>query len=73
MHVVRKGKLEEIFSKAIHADNPKLYTVAYRDYNETKEVSLSEFLQLSEGFQTIPASRIVYVRRLNETLYKKSR
>ncbi|MGH9909333.1 MAG: DUF504 domain-containing protein [Nitrososphaerales archaeon] len=70
--MVRKGRLEEIFSKAMHADDPKLYTVAYRDYDEIKELPLLEFLQVSEDFQTIPASRIVYVRRLNETVYRKS-
>lgn len=70
--MVKKGKLQEILSKAIHADDPKLYTVAYRDFDEIKEVSLPEFLQLSEDFQTIPASRIVYIKRLKETLYKKS-
>ena len=70
--MVRKGRLEEIFSKAMHADDPKLYTVAYRDYDEIKELPLLEFLQVSEDFQTIPASRIVYVRRLNETIYRKS-
>ena len=70
--MVRKGRLEETFSKAMHADDPKLYTVAYRDYDEIKELPLLEFLQVSEDFQTIPASRIVYVRRLNETVYRKS-
>lgn len=69
----RKGRLQEIFSRAIHADNPELYTVAYRDYAEIKEVPLLNFLKISEDFQTIPASRIVYVRRLKETLYTKSR
>ena len=69
--MVRKGKLAEILSKAVHADNPELYMVAYRDFAKIKEVSLSEFLKLSEGFQLIPASRIVYIKRLNETLYKK--
>ncbi len=73
MRLVKKGKLEEIFSKALHADNPKLYTIVYRDFDELKEVSLLEFLKLSEDFQTIPASRIIYVRRLNETLYERSR
>jgi hypothetical protein len=71
--MVRKGKLQEIISKAIYADDPKLYTVAYRDFNEIKEVSLPEFLQLSEDFQTIPASRILSIKRLNKTVYKSSR
>lgn len=70
--MVRKGKLQEILSKAIYADDPKLYTVAYRDFNEIKEVSLPEFLKVSEDFQTIPASRIVSIKRLNEILYEKA-
>ena len=69
--MVRKGRLQEIISKAIYADDPKLYTIAYRDFNEIKEVSLPEFLRMSEDFQTIPASRIVSIKRLNETIYKK--
>jgi len=70
--MVRKGRLQEIISKAIYADDPKLYTIAYRDFNEIKEVSLPEFLQMSEDFQTIPASRILSIKRLNETIYKKA-
>lgn len=70
--MVRKGRLQEIISKAIYADDPKLYTIAYRDFNEIKEVSLPEFLQMSEDFQTIPASRIVSIKRLNQTVYKKA-
>ena len=70
--MVRKGKLQEIISKAIYADDPKLYIIAYRDFNEIKEVSLPEFLKMSEDFQTIPASRIVSIKRSNETIYKKA-
>lgn len=70
--MARKGKLQEIISKAMYADDTKLYTVAYRDFDTMKEVSLQEFLKLSEDFQTIPASRIVYVKRLNEIIYRKA-
>jgi len=70
--MVRKGKLQEIISRAIYADDPKMYTIAYRDFNEIKEVSLPEFLKMAENFQTIPASRIVSIKRLNETIYKKA-
>jgi len=69
--MVRKGKLQEIISKAIYADDTKLYRVAYRDFDTVKEVSLQEFLKLSEDFQTIPASRIVYVKRVGEIIYRK--
>ena len=71
--MVRKGRLEEIFSKAMHADDPKLYTVAYRDYDEIKELPLLEFLQVSEDFQTIPASRIVSIKRSNQIVYKRAK
>ncbi len=71
--MVRKGKLQEILSKALHADNPKLYTVAYRDFDQIKQVPLQDFLKLSEDFQTIPASRIVYVKRSNEIVYTRAR
>jgi hypothetical protein len=70
--VVKKGKLQEIISKAIHADNPEFYTVGYRDYDTIKEVSLLEFLQVSDNFQVIPASRIMYVKRLDKVLFEKS-
>ncbi|MGI0036911.1 MAG: DUF504 domain-containing protein [Nitrososphaera sp.] len=71
--MVRKGILQEIISKALHADDPKLYNVAYRDFDEVKEVSLQEFLKLSEDFQTIPASRIIYVKRSDEVVYKRAK
>lgn len=71
--MVRKGKLQEIISKALYADDPKLYSVGYRDFDEIKQVSLQEFLKLSEDFQTVPASRIVYIKRSNEIVYKRAR
>ncbi len=71
--MVRKGKLQEIISRALYADDPKLYSVAYRDFDEIKELSLRDFLKVSEDFQTIPASRIVYVKRLNEIVYERAK
>ncbi len=68
---MRKGLLEEVISKAIYADDINMYTVCYRDMDELKEVTLKEFLELSENFQTIPASRIIYVKRGDKTLYAK--
>jgi hypothetical protein len=67
-----KGKLEEIFSRALYADDPSLYFVSYRDFENIVEVPLQEFVQLSENFSVIPASRITKVRRGDETLYMKS-
>lgn len=70
--MARKGKLQEVLSRALHADDPELYTVAYRDLDQLKEVSLKEFLKLSENFELIPAGRIVYVKRLGEVIYSKT-
>ncbi|MFY3740142.1 MAG: uncharacterized protein (UPF0248 family) [Candidatus Nitrosomirales archaeon] len=71
--MARKGRLQEIISKALHADDPKLYMIGYRDFDEIKQVPLQDFLKLSEDFQTIPASRIVYVKRSNEIVYRRAR
>ena len=68
----RKGKLEEIFSKALYADNPDFYSVSYRDFDSIVEVPLSEFIKLSENFEVIPNTRIVSVRKGNTILYSKS-
>ena len=69
---MRKGRLEEIFSRALHADDPLLYFVSYRDFDEIAEVTLAEFVKISEGFAAIPASRITRVRKGNQILYEKS-
>ena len=67
----RKGKLEEIFSKALYADDPSLYLVSYRDFESVVQVSLLEFLDLSENFELIPANRIIIVSRDGKELYRK--
>lgn len=69
---MRKGRLQEIFSRALHADDPSLYFVSYRDFESIVEVPLMEFVSLSENFQVIPASRITRVRKGDEVLYVKS-
>jgi uncharacterized protein (UPF0248 family) len=67
----RKGKLEEILSKALYADNPHLYSISYRDFDSVVQVPLLEFLRISENFDVIPASRIIRVDKDGEVLYKK--
>ena len=67
----RKGRLEEIFSKALYADNPDLYSVSYREYDSIINVSLPEFLKLSENFEVIPSNRIFLVTREGKVLYRK--
>ncbi|MDX1371114.1 MAG: DUF504 domain-containing protein [Nitrososphaeraceae archaeon] len=67
----RKGKIQEIFSKAIHSDNPYLYIISYRDLNKIISVTLPEFLELSENLELIPVTRIQQIRKENEILYQK--
>ena len=67
----RKGKLEEILSKALYADNPNLYSISYRDFDSVVQVPLLEFLKISENFEVIPASRIIRVSKDGEVIYKK--
>ena len=69
--VARKGRLDEIFSKALHADDATLYSVSYRDFENIVEVSLPEFIELSENFELIPQNRIVFVKKGDQILYRK--
>jgi uncharacterized protein (UPF0248 family) len=68
---MRKGLLQEIISKAMYADDINMYIVCYRDMDTLKEVTLKDFLDLSENFQLIPASRIVYIKRGDKIIYSK--
>jgi hypothetical protein len=67
----KKGRLEEIFSKAIYSDDPKLYSVYYRDFDSVLEVSLSEFVKASEKFELIPPSRVMRITKDGKVLYSK--
>lgn len=70
--MARKGRLEEIFSKALYADDAAaLYSVSYRDFENIIEVPLQEFVELSGQFQVIPQSRIVLVKKGDHVLYRK--
>ena len=69
----RKGKIADIFSKAIYADNPTSYTVGYLDYDSVKEVTLPEFIKVSENFETIPITRICFIKKGNRILFHKTK
>lgn len=69
--MTRKGIVAEIFSKALHHDRPDLYLVGYIDFGAIKEVTLPEFLRLSENFESIPATRIAHIRKGDEVLYSR--
>ena len=68
----RKGKLAEIFSKAMYTDNPESYLVGFLDYGSIREVTLPEFIKESNNFETIPITRIQYIKKENTVLFSKS-
>ena len=70
--MVKKGLIEEIFSKALYADDPLKYIVTYRDFEHYKQIHLSEFIFLSENFQLIPITRIIRIQKGQTILYQKS-
>jgi hypothetical protein len=69
--VTRKGQLDEIFSKALYADNAALYSVSYRDFDQIIEVPIMKFMELSNNFEVIPRSRIILVKKGEQILYRK--
>lgn len=68
----RKGKLEEILSKARFYDDINLYQVSYRDFDNIASVTLKEFIDLSSNFESIPISRIVKIKKGLDVIYSKS-
>ena len=68
----RKGKLEEILSKARFYDDINLYQVSYRDFDNIASVTLKEFIDLSSNFESIPISRIVKIKKGRDVIYSKS-
>jgi hypothetical protein len=61
--MVKKGKLTEIFSKALYYDDPERYSVSFRDFDSVVRISLPEFLKVSDNFETVPASRILTIEK----------
>jgi len=70
--MTRKGQIEEIFSKALFADEAKQYMIYYRDFERIKEVTLPEFLIQSNYLQTIPINRIKKIKKSNTVLFEKN-
>jgi uncharacterized protein (UPF0248 family) len=68
----KKGKLEEILSKARFYDDIELYQVSYRDFNNIVTIPLKEFMLLSSKFELIPVSRIVEIKKGTTVMYSKS-
>ena len=68
----KKGKLEEILSKAKFYDDIDLYQVSYRDFDNIVRVTLKQFIYLSSNFESIPVSRIVEIKKGSDVIYSKS-
>jgi len=68
----KKGKLEEILSKARFYDDIELYQVSYRDFDHIVTIPLKEFILLSSKFELIPVSRIVEIKKGTTVMYSKS-
>lgn len=68
---MKKGIIEEVFSKARFSDNPKEYKIFYRDFGRIIVKTLPEFIKESNDFQTIPISRIEKIERNNSILFEK--
>lgn len=70
---MKKGVVEEIFSKAQFADDPNEYKISYRDFEKIVKITLPEFIKESDNFQTIPISRIEKIERNNTILFEKKK
>ena len=68
----KKGKLEEILSKARFYDDIELYQVSYRDFDNIVTIPLKEFILLSSKFELIPVSRIVQIKKGTTVMYSES-
>ncbi len=71
--MVKKGKIEEIFSKARFADDPNTYKVFFRDFDTIREVPLLDFIIESNNFETIPITRIELIKKDDKILFEKSK
>ena len=69
--MTKKGKISEIFSKAMFADETKEYKIFYRNFERIVESSLPEFLIESDNLQTIPISRIKKIKKNNTILFER--
>ena len=69
--MTKKGQINEIFSRARFGNQAETYKIFYRDFEKIIEVTLPEFIKVSENFETIPISRIEKITKNNEVLFEK--
>ena len=68
--MVKKSQIREIIDFAIHFDGIEGYTVTYRDFNEFKELSLAEWIELSKT-DSIPNHRITTIKKNNKIVFQR--
>ena len=66
----RKGSLKETLSYAMHKDNPKLFSISYRDKDKIKTDLLEDFMT-KEEFADIPLTRILEITRNGNVVWEK--
>ena len=70
--MVKKGIVDEIFSKARFSGESNYYIVCFRDFESILEISLPRFIKESDNFQKIPFSRIKVIKKNNTILFEKN-
>ena len=70
--MTKKGVINEIFSKARFGNEAETYKIFYRDFEKIIEVTLPEFIKVSDNFETIPVSRIKKIKKNNAILFEKN-
>ncbi len=70
--MTKKGVINEIFSKARFGNEAETYKIFYRDFEKITEVTLPEFIKVSENFENIPVSRIKKITKNNTILFEKN-
>jgi len=70
--MTKKGIIDEIFSKARFGNEVETYKIFYRDFEKIIEVTLLEFIRISENFETIPVGRIEKITKNNKILFEKN-
>ncbi len=70
--MTKKGAIDEIFSKARFGNETETYKIFYRDFEKIIEVTLPEFIKVSENFDTIPISRIKRITKNKTILVEKN-
>jgi len=71
--MIKKGVIEKNFSKAIFADDIKIYKIFYRYFEKLRETLLIEFIKESNNSQSIPITRIERIKKNHRILFEKNR